>query len=64
MMYNKQTIEDLEMEKKGHHNLVNSMNVDLLRERLICNEMLKNKTFSFVTKFLSAFDNKNINHVK
>jgi hypothetical protein len=26
--------------------------------------MLKNKTFSFVTKFLSAFDNKNINQIK
>lgn len=63
-MYDKQAIEDIENEKKGNQNLSKSMNIDLLREKLIHNEMLKNKTFSFVTKFLSAFDNKNINQIK
>lgn len=56
-MYEKQAIEDFENEKKGYQNSSETMNIDILRERLLQNEMLKNKTFSFVTKFLSAFNN-------
>lgn len=40
------------------------MNIDVLRERLLRNEFLKNKAFSFASKFIAAFDAKNIADVK
>jgi hypothetical protein len=63
-MHEKQAIEDIENEKKGQYKSAVTMNIDILRERLLQNEMLKNKTFSFVTKFLSAFNNQNIKQTK
>lgn len=63
-MHDKQTIEDLQLEKKGQEKSQSSVSIDLLREKLLHNERLKNKTFNLAAKFLAGFDGKNANNIK
>jgi hypothetical protein len=63
-MFIKQAIEDKENEKKIQSNREFNLSIDLLREKLLHNEFLKNKTLSFASKFLAGFDQKSVEEVK
>lgn len=60
----KQAIEDKENEKKFQANREINLSIDILREKLLHNEFLKNKTLSFVSKFIAGFDKKNLEDIK
>ena len=60
MIFVKQAIEDKENEKKLESNKEFNLSIDILRDRLLQNEFLKNKTLSFVSKFIAGFDQKSI----
>ena len=63
-MFVKQAIEDKENEKKIESNKEFNLSIDMLREKLLHSEFLKNKTLSFVSKFMAGFDQRGIEEVK